>query len=228
MLIDTKVLADVIDAAKIRENEIVCEAGTGRGILTAELCRHALKVISYEVDKVLYAEARKRLRYPNLELINSDLFKTESLQFDTLVSNLPYSRSRDALEWLAGQNFGRAVVMVQREFADKLSAAPGERNYRAISVLAKHCFRIEELFSVSRKSFEPQPFVESVVLRLVPVNTLDREMVKALNLLFSRRNKKASSVAAKAGVEDIDSGDKRIDQLSPDRIVQLAGLMPGK
>jgi len=224
MLVDRRVLAKIVDAAKIGKSETVLEAGTGQGILTAELCKVAKSVVSYEVDRELIQLAHARLQFQNLELVNADLFKTENLHFDVLASNLPYSRSRDAFEWLAAQKFGRAIVMVQEEFADKLAAKPGSKNYRAISALAAHCFAIEKLFSVGGGSFEPQPKVESAVIRITPVNTVAKETVKSLNLLFSKRNKKASTVAAKIGVK-ADFGDKRIDQLAADDLIPMAELM---
>jgi 16S rRNA (adenine1518-N6/adenine1519-N6)-dimethyltransferase len=224
MLVDRLVLARIVDAAQIGKDEVVLEAGTGRGILTAELCKLAKSVVSYEVDKKLYQVARTQLPFQNLELINADLFKTADLQFDVFASNLPYSRSRDALEWLATQKFKRAIVMVQEEFADKLAARPGERNYRAISALAAYCFAIEKLFSVGRVSFEPQPKVESAVIRIMSVNTVTKGAVRNLNLLFSKRNKKASTVAAKIGVK-ADFGGKRIYQLDPSDLIRMAGSM---
>lgn len=224
MLVDRRVLAKIVNAAKIGRSETVLEAGTGHGILTTELCKSAKSVVSYEVDKRLYQLVQARLQFKNLELVNADLFKTENLCFDVFASNLPYSRSRDALEWLAAQKFNRAIVMVQEEFAEKLAAKPGSKNYRAISTLAAHCFAIEKLFRVDRRSFEPQPKIESAVIRIIPVNTVANETVKRLNLLFSKRNKKASTVAAKMDIK-ADFGDNRIDQLAPDDLIRMAELM---
>lgn len=224
MLVDRRVLAKIVDAAKIGRGETVLEAGTGRGILTAELCKLARRVVSYEVDKKLFNQTKANLQYQNLELVNADLFKTAGLDFDVFASNLPYSRSRDAFEWLATQKFKRGIVMVQQEFADKLAAEPGSGNYRAISALAAHCFSIEKLFTVGRQSFEPQPKVESVVIRIALINTVAKRTVENLNLLFSKRNKKASTVAAKAGVK-VDFGDKRVDQLVPADLAKIAELM---
>jgi len=224
MLADRRVLGKILDAAGIGKGETVLEAGTGHGILTTELCRVAKSVVSYEVDKNLHQQVRAQLQFQNLELVKADLFRTKNLRFDVFASNLPYSRSRDAIEWLAAQKFGRAIVMVQEEFADKLVAKPGDKNYRAISALAAHCFAIEKLFSVGRESFEPRPKVESAVIRIIPVNTVTKDTVKSLNLLFSKRNKKASTVAAKAGIKT-DYGSKRIGQLMPSDVVKIAESM---
>lgn len=220
-LVDRRVLARIIDASAVGKDETVCEAGTGNGILTQELCRRARKVLSYEVDKALHAKARETLAFPNLELVNKDLFKTD-VGFDVFVSNLPYSRSRDALEWLAVRKFNRAVVMVQKEFAQKLLAGPGDENYRAVSVIASHCFSIEPLFDVGRNCFEPSPKVESTLIRMIPKNTVVKETITKVNRLFSQRNKRASKVAARLGAAK-DFGTRRIDQLTSSEIVALAG-----
>jgi 16S rRNA (adenine1518-N6/adenine1519-N6)-dimethyltransferase len=230
MLVDRRILAKILSAAYIGKDEIVLEAGTGQGILTAELCKYAKQVISYEIDINLYRKVKEQQllsRFKNLQLVNADLFKTKDPHsFDVFVSNLPYSRSRDAIEWLSTQKFDRAILMVQEEFADKLAARPDSKNYRAISALAAHCFAIEKLFKVRRESFDPKPNVESSIIRIIPVNTITREVVRNINLLFSRRNKKASSVAAKTGIiVDANYGSKKIDELEPRHIVRMAELM---
>ena len=229
MLVDRRILAKIISAAYIGKDEIVLEAGTGQGILTAELCKYAKQVISYEIDIKLYRKVQEQLlsQFKNLELVNADLFKTKDPHFfDVFISNLPYSRSRDAIEWLSTQEFDRAILMVQEEFADKLAARPGSKNYRAISALAAHCFAIEKLFKVRRESFEPQPKVESSIIKIIPINAITREGIRNINLLFSRRNKKASSVAAEIGIIiDANYGSKKIDELEPRHLVRIAELI---
>jgi 16S rRNA (adenine1518-N6/adenine1519-N6)-dimethyltransferase len=230
MLVDRRILAKILSAACIGKDETVLEAGTGQGILTAELCKYAKQVISYEIDIYLYSRLKEQQllsRFKNLQLINADLFKTKDPHsFDVFVSNLPYSRSRDAIEWLSTQKFDRAILMVQEEFADKLTARPDSKNYRAISAIAAHCFAIEKLFKVRRESFEPKPKVESSIIRIISVNRITREVVRNINLLFSRRNKKASSVAAKIGIiVDANYGSKKVDELEPSHIVRMAELM---
>ena len=230
MLVDQRILAKILSAAYTGKDEIVLEAGTGPGTLTAELCKYAKQVISYEIDINLYRKVQEQQllsQFKNLQLVNADLFKTKDPHFfDVFVSNLPYSRSRDAIEWLSTQKFDRAILMVQEEFADKLAASPDSKNYRAISALAAHCFAFEKLFKVRRESFEPQPKVESSIIRIIPVNTITREVVRNINLLFSRRNKKASSVAAEIGIIiDANYGSKKIDELEPRHLVRMAELI---
>jgi 16S rRNA (adenine1518-N6/adenine1519-N6)-dimethyltransferase len=189
--VDFKILEKIIEASQINKHEIVCEAGTGNGILTCELCRHSKSVISFEIDSILFAKASKRtFSLPNLKLVNADIFKIDNLNFDVFVSNLPYSKSKDAFNWLPFQKFNRAIVMVQKEFVDKLQASPGEKNYRAISVVTQHCFNIQRLFNVDRKAFEPEPSIESEVIRIVPKkhSTITQLTIKNIYFLFSQRN----------------------------------------
>jgi 16S rRNA (adenine1518-N6/adenine1519-N6)-dimethyltransferase len=222
MLVDAKVLSKIVSAASISNTEVVCEAGTGRGVLTAELCKRARRVVSFEVDRGLLHAAGKELRCENLDLIEGDLFSRHDLDFDVFVSNLPYSRSRDAFEWLASQKFDRAVVMVQREFAEKVLASPGDANYRAVSALANYCFSIKQIGVVGKRSFSPQPSVESVILQIQPVNRIKIKTIKKLNWLFSKRNRKASSVASKMGISGFESEARRIDGLPPSMLIEMA------
>jgi 16S rRNA (adenine1518-N6/adenine1519-N6)-dimethyltransferase len=223
-LVDTKILKKIIDASQINKHEIVCEAGAGNGILTCELCRHSKSVISYEIDSMLFEEASKRaFSLPNLKLVNANIFKIDNLNFDVFISNLPYSKSRDAFSWLPFQRFDRAIVMVQKEFADKLQASPGEKNYRAISVITQHCFDIQRLFHVNKKAFEPEPSIESEVIRIVPKkhSRITRLTIKNIHCLFSQRNRMARSVARKFGSK-VDFGNRRIGGLNVEEVVQLA------
>src|SRR6188472_3109885 len=226
MLIDSKILEKIIEASQISKNEIVCEAGTGNGFLTYELCKHAKLVTSFEIDNILFSNTRKSLFYlSNLNLVNEDLFKRYNLDFNVFVSNLPYSKSKNAFNWLPFQKLNRAIIMVQKEFADKLQAIPGDQNYRAISVITQHCFDIQRLFDVNRKAFSPEPAVESVVIRLVPkCSRITKQTIKNMNFLFSQRNKKASSVAKKFG-NRFAFGNTRIEELTTNELIKLAESM---
>ena len=96
--------------------------------------------------------------FSNLTLKQGDGFKTE-IGFTIFVSNLPYSESRKAIEWLAQKKFSHGIIMVQKEFAEKLVAKPGSKNHKAITVLANHCMEIKHLLDVKRSDFSPSPKV---------------------------------------------------------------------
>ncbi len=219
MLIDDDILRRMLDSAELDRNNVVFEIGTGNGNLTAELCKRAKRVISCEVDKELHKEAQNTLgKYSNLLLINGDGFKTNH-DFDVFASNLPYSRSRVAIEWLAERDFDRAIVMVQKEFAAKLLANSG-KNYRAVSALAQYCFDIKQIMQIGKNSFYPRPKVDSVILKIVKRRKVSKDVIRALKLLFSFRGKKLISVGRKLGINE--NGDMRVERLSPEEAVRLA------
>lgn len=222
-LVDNNILSKILDSAEISKKDVVFEIGTGNGILTAELCKQAGRVISCEVDSMLIEKAQKFLaKYNNLLLINSDGFKTKH-DFDVFVSNLPYSKSRTAMEWLAGRDFKRAVVMVQKEFAEKLAAKDGS-DYRAVSALAQYCFDIEQVTHVRKDSFYPKPKIDSVLLKMTKRQSIDKDTIRSLKLLFSFRRKRVSGVLRKLKIDKIQS-DKRVERLSPEEAVRLAEII---
>ncbi len=222
MLKDYRILAKIIDASRINREETVYEAGTGTGVLTEELCKYAKTVTSFEVDREIFRKVSNlSYCYPNLKLINADIFKFHHLEFDVFISNIPYSRSKDVLQWLPFQKFKRALIMTQKEFVDKLQAKPGEKNYRAVTVLSQYYFTIERLFNVSKEAFDPQPAVESTLVRLIPrYATINKNTIAKLNFLFSQRNKKASAISKRFDTE-IRYGEKKIDQLTVKELMQI-------
>ena len=208
----------IASEAKITKNDTVFELGTGLGVLTPLLCDMADRVISVDADKQLAESAKTALSgMENLIVRHEDGFKSTDA-FSIFVSNLPYSRSKDAIEWLAQRKFSHGVIMVQREFAEKLLATPPMR--RAVSVIATHAFGIRTISSVGRTSFCPPPKVDSVVLGLVQKATLDREQIRTINKIFSYRRKTVKNVLRQFGMDSTEC--RRIDRLSGDEIVDLA------
>ncbi len=209
----------IADFAKITKNDTVLEIGTGKGILTPYLCEKAKQVISIEKDTSLYSQAKEAFRtIPNLSIVKADAFKTNP-DFTILVSNLPYSESRKAIEWLIQRSFKRAIVMVQKEFYEKLLITKGKEK-RAISALASYCFEIENLMNVKNINFIPPPKVDSVVIQIIPREQLSANIVNTVNKLFSFKRKTIRQIGKKMDV-DIDS-DKRLEDLSAGEIIEIA------
>ncbi len=217
--LNSKSIAEkIIAEANITQNDIVLEIGTGLGILTPLLCKDAKKVISIDVDKDLIEEAKKNFsKIHNLTLKYGDGFKTED-RFTIFVSNLPYSKSKDAIEWLATTNFSHGVIMVQKEFAEKLLAT-STKNRRAVSIVANHTLEIKNIFKVGKKNFTPNPKVDSVILKIIKKNSIEKDLIEILNKIFSYRRKKISNILKQFGKET--SLDKRLDDLSIEEIVTL-------
>jgi 16S rRNA (adenine1518-N6/adenine1519-N6)-dimethyltransferase len=219
-LTSNSIAKSIVNFAKITKDDIVLEVGTGKGILTPLLCENAKQVISIEKDPLLYSQARETFSYiPNLVLEKGNAFK-KNTDFTVFVSNLPYSESRVAIEWLVRRRFKRAIIMVQKEFAQKLLAKKGRKERRSISVLASYCFDIESLMDVKNTNFRPPPKVDSVVISVVQKHILSDEIIHAINKLFSFKRKTIRHIGKKMGIE-IDS-DKRLEEIPEGEIIEIA------
>lgn len=208
----------IVNSAQITSSDTVFEVGTGRGVLTELLCEKAKSVITVEADDSLYSDAiLKFSKIPNLEIIFGDGFQ-HGADFTIFVSNLPYSQSKRAIEWLAQKKFKQAVIMLQQEFAEKLLAK--KREIHAITVIADYCFDIEKILKVGKNNFSPPPKVDSIVLRLIPKKQISKELMDSIEKLFSQRRKTISNIAKSFG-KSIKS-DKRLEELETNEIIDIA------
>ena len=217
-LASENVAKSIVSAAKLTKNDIVLEIGTGRGILVPLLCNKAKKVISIEYDKVLYHDAALKFsNISNLTLIHGNGFNTNE-KFSVFVSNLPYSQSRKAIEWLIQKNYSKAVIMVQEDFAKKL--LNNEKNHKAISVLVNYATDIVPILNVKKTNFFPQPKVHSTVIKLTRKKSVSKNLIQTVHKLFSFRRKTLQNILKQFG-ENIQS-EKRLDDLTGDEIIKIA------
>ena len=217
--LNSKSIAEfIVKEARISETDVVFEIGTGLGILTPLLCENAHKVISVDADENLIKKAKSKFsEFDNLVLKSGDGFKKRDI-FSIFVSNLPYSKSKDAIEWLAENSFSHGVIMVQKEFAEKLLAT--SKNRRAISIIATHAFDIEKISDVGKNNFSPPPKVDSVILKISKKTTMDKKLILTINDIFSYRRKTVKNILKQFDKQS--TIEKRIDDLSGDDIVNLA------
>ncbi len=152
----------------------VIEIGPGRGALTEFLLRRANRVVAIEVDPVLAQGVRRRFAdSPGLAVVEADVLETDLAQWGPAVvaGNLPYYITSPILEKLfaLGPLLVRAILLMQKEVAERLTARPGTRDYGWLTVLANLHTRPELLFTVPPGAFSPPPKVESAAVRLTPV-----------------------------------------------------------
>ncbi|HXL15056.1 MAG TPA: rRNA adenine dimethyltransferase family protein, partial [Methylomirabilota bacterium] len=165
-------------AALIQDpDEPVLEIGPGLGALTMELCSTGRPFVAVELDFRLAEHMEEELRpYPRARVVRGDILDlgvdrlVPGADRVTVVGNLPYSITTPALEWILGQKerVGRALLMVQREFAERLTARPGSKEYGSISVFIALNAAVQGLFRVSPGAFYPRPEVDSTVLEVTP------------------------------------------------------------
>ncbi|MGE5568592.1 MAG: 16S rRNA (adenine(1518)-N(6)/adenine(1519)-N(6))-dimethyltransferase RsmA [Rhodospirillales bacterium] len=167
-------LERLAEAACPSREPLVIEIGPGRGALTEFLLGRADRVIAIEVDPALAQSVRRRFQHaPELEVIEADVLETDLGQWGPAVvaGNLPYYITSPVLEKLfaMGPLLRRAVVLIQKEVAERLTARRGTREYGWLTVLANFHCRPEALFTVPPGAFTPPPKVDSAAVRLTPV-----------------------------------------------------------
>ncbi|EPA06592.1 ribosomal RNA small subunit methyltransferase A [Candidatus Nitrosarchaeum limnium] len=218
-LTSNSIAQSIVSEANISGNDIVFELGTGLGILTPLLCEKAKKVISIDADRELYENAKSRFSHiDNLTVEFGDGFQKQD-KFSIFVSNLPYSKSKEAIEWLAITPFSHGVIMVQKEFAEKL-LTKSTKNRRSVSIITNYVFEIEKFLNVGKNNFSPPPKVDSVVLKITKKKSIEKDLINVLNKMFSYRRKTIQNIFKQFGKETLM--DKRLDDLSGDEIIDLA------
>jgi len=165
----------IADALGDVSAETVIEIGPGRGAITEILARRAKRLVAIELDRELAPRLRAQFAdHPSVEVMEADVLKADlgSLREGderlAVVGNLPYYITSDILLRLFSYHavISRAVVMVQREVADRVAAAPGTRDYGLLSATAQLYARVERVMTLPPEAFRPPPEVHSTVLRL--------------------------------------------------------------
>ncbi len=165
-MVDSRVMARLIEHAKLTTEDVVLKVGAGHGELTSLLARKAGRVIAFELDRAMSETLRSRFRGTGVEVICDDATKAELPVFTKCVSNLPYSISSAFTRCLMELDFELAVLTYQLEFARRLLAGPGDDGYSPISILARFYFNVEIAERVPRTAFRPRPRVDSAVVLL--------------------------------------------------------------
>jgi len=169
LVMDPAVLERMVGYAELSRDDTVLEIGTGLGNLTELLAERAGKVISVERDKRLLDIAREKLRnHSNIKLILGDALKIKLPDFQKVVANIPYAISSDLTFRLLERRFKLAVLMYQKEFAERLVGIPGSEDYGRLTVNVYYRAKAELLDEVPREVFFPQPEVTSTIVRLWP------------------------------------------------------------
>jgi 16S rRNA (adenine1518-N6/adenine1519-N6)-dimethyltransferase len=176
-LVDPNIQQKIVRALDPRPEDTVIEIGPGRGALTRHLAGRVARLVTIELDDELAAALREEYAgHDDVEIRHADVldvdFDTFAVVPDALrvVGNIPYNITSPLLFHLLEQTPPACIVlMVQREVADRIAAAPGNKTFGALSVGAQTAAHVEVLFRVGRRAFRPVPDVDSAVVRLRPL-----------------------------------------------------------
>ena len=218
-LADPDVLEAILAEADPRPGRRVLEIGPGLGLLTGGLLEAGASVTAVELDRGLAAFLRERFEDPiasgSLRLIEGDALDQDLVAliespYD-VVANLPYHITSPILHALLGRapRPERAVLMVQREVAERIAAPPGKMSY--LSVFVQYHARVRVAFAVPAGAFEPAPAVESAVIVVEPFDSDDRldsatedELWRLVQASFRERRKMLHNVLARQLPIDAD------------------------
>lgn len=244
-LADPNLLDAIVRDAGLEDGAVVLEVGAGEGVLSERLAERAAHLHAVEIDRRLEPALASLAARPGVSLHWGDAMRLDLAALDpapsAMVANLPYSIAtplilRTIEELPALRSW---TVMVQREIADRLRAAPGSRTYGAPSVLAQLACEVRLLRTVDPAVFRPRPRVESAILSLrrsgPAADAETRELVRAA--FAHRRKAMARSVehvhpgslaAVRTGLEQLGlAADARAEALSPDDFAALSAKLHG-
>ena len=230
-LIDKNKRDQIIDFGNITKDDVVLEIGTGIGTLTIELAKRAKKVIAIEQDSNICEILAKRLEKENIdnvELINDDALKVDFAPFNKIISNLPYQISSPITFKFLDYDFDLAILMYQKEFAQRMNGEVGSKNYSRLSAMLYFKCDVEKMTDVSCESFIPKPQIDSTVVKLTPKeNTIAEDDFKTYSkftkALFQHRNKKIRNalIDSRHIISNIDKKvlKKRLNAIEDEKLI---------
>jgi len=230
-LIDHAALERIAQYAELCKEDRVLEIGAGTGNLTEVLAERSSCVYAVEIDPRLAMGLQGK--FQNVRVIRGDALEIELPDYNKIVSNLPYQISSKITYRLLSRPFELAVLMFQQEFAKRLVAPVGSREYGRLAMVAGFFCEAKILEILPRSAFRPVPEVNSAIVRLLPrsvrPDVKPEVFLKLVEGLFSHRRKKVKKALAALGVSkerltEIDAKmlDRRPEELTPDQAAELA------
>jgi len=249
-LLDQSIAFEIVSSIQPSETDIVLEPGPGHGTLTRLLQAKAGKVLAIEKDPVLVRELRETFKdRSNVVIVEGDILKISPLpDFNKIVSTPPYFLSSKLALFLSRSKFDVAGIVFQKEFGERLLAEPGTREYGRLTVSVRRRLNIERIRGIPRRSFQPRPKVDSILLRLTLQESLRKlneplfeEVVRGVftqrrrllrGALLHFLTKKLGRETGRRIMTEIAFPDARVYQLSiaqlEDLSVQLSPRLAGK
>ncbi|MFC7165659.1 16S ribosomal RNA methyltransferase A [Halospeciosus flavus] len=231
-LVDDRVLDRIPTYADEFDTTHVLEIGGGTGALTDRLLDVAEKVTVIERDPNLAEFVREEfaevVEAGRLDVIQGDALEVDLPDYTVCISNLPYSASSDLTFRLLPEG-KPAVLMYQLEFAERMAAEPGTSEYGRLTVATQHYADVELVEEVPREAFDPQPRVESAIVRLTPrapEYEVDDEdfFLRFVKALFTQRRKNVrNAIRNTAHISGLDAPEAIVDALDEETLRKRPG-----
>jgi len=203
--------------------------------MTMLMMERAKKVIAVELDRRMVIELEKRVQgtphEEKLSVIQGDVLKVDLPYFDVFCANIPYQISSPLIFKLLAHRppFRHAVILLQAEFAERLTAKPGESQYGRLSVNVQLLAKVEQILKVGRNNFRPPPKVDSKVVRIEPYNPPPPvdfvEFDGMCRLCFSRKNKTLRAVfTTRSVLRMLEENQKRLASAGIRQVSQVSPI----
>ena len=235
---DRRILDRIVDALEPSEQDTVIEIGPGRGSLSDALVPRVGRLVLVEYDRALAARLRQRYaETPSVSVVESDVLDVSlaSLAGERfkVIGNVPYYITTPILfHALEAPRASRIVLLVQREVADRIVAAPGSKTYGALSVNVQAVARATIAFRVAPGSFNPPPKVESAVVVIEPRSdpvvapNEEESFRRFVQDAFSMRRKQMRRVVRSIGSLDAERAEESLARAAIDPAARPETLSP--
>jgi len=199
-IVNTGIIQDVLNYASLKKTDKILEIGPGTGFVSREILK-VCSLTAIELDEKLIELLKQEIKNAGFKLIKGDfskILKKKELDFNKVISFPPYYLSRELIELLCLSEAEKAVLVMQKEFAEKLISFPGSPDFVSISVLAQYFFDVELKETISKESFYPIPKSDSVIILMnrkkskKKIND-EKKFIEFVNELFRHKNKDLQS-----------------------------------
>jgi len=233
---DANVARRIVEHAQLTDDDVVLEIGAGLGAITLPAAKAAHRLIAVDKDRQLIGLLRAELLaagIDNVEIREADILRLEintlAGQVDrpwVVMGNLPYNISSQVIVKLihARQYVDRAVLMLQKEMAQRICAGPGSKTYGRLSVMLQYCATARELMQVKAAQFFPAPKVDSTVIGIrfsapPPFPAIDEALLfRVIKAAFGKRRKTLRNA--------LSQSDLQLDPATCETLLTQAGIDP--
>ena len=243
-LIDKGLMERMVEYAEVKSDDVVVDVGAGFGFLTEILAKKAGKVICVELDPKLYNFLRGKFSGKgNVKVVLGDFCKLNFKGlYNKVVSSPPYSAISRIFFKILEEGFEVAVLVLQREFALRLKAKPGEKDYGRLTVMAYAKCDVEFLEEISASSFYPKPKVSSILVKVIPKKELPMNIEnwnmfeQTVKVLFTQKNKKLKNALKifsnyngfhwiRSIIPGLPYLERRVFTLRPEEICEISNIL---
>jgi 16S rRNA (adenine1518-N6/adenine1519-N6)-dimethyltransferase len=232
-LVRDDIAGRIVEHCHLRADDVVVEIGPGAGALTARLASRAARVIAIEKDRGLVELLEEDLAgFPRIEVVGGDFLEFDltraareaGVEQTMVVGNIPYNITTPILEHLFAHRRAvrGAVLLVQKEYAERLGAAAGTPAYGSLTLFARYHALLEPLMTLKPSAFWPRPDVDSMLVRFFmrehpPVVADETLLFRIIRSAFHMRRKQLMNTLREA---------LALDRVRIERLCRHAGIAP--